>query len=233
MLDVDGGVNVDARAQQLLHILVALDMAAALGVGVGQLIQQEQLGMPRQCRVQIKFPPRSTSMWDRFDRQLFQPIQQSHGLRLGVGLDIARHHIHAGRLGPAGGFQHGVSLADAGGIAKEYFQVSGRRLLRLPDAVRQTEVRTALLQHGNPSSLRRECGHMDDYSTTLLFMECAGMILRNGEVRLPGLVCHLPGVPGLPGPVPTGRNAAIIQEPSQAVHDKDADGSNVKGPAGQ
>ena len=35
MLDVDGGENIDARAQQLLHALIAHDVAGGLQHGVG------------------------------------------------------------------------------------------------------------------------------------------------------------------------------------------------------
>ena len=46
MLYIDGGIDVDARPQQLLHILIAFHMAAALGVGMGQFVHQDQLGFP-------------------------------------------------------------------------------------------------------------------------------------------------------------------------------------------
>ena len=54
VLDVDGGVDVDAGVQQLLDVLVALGMPAAGDVGVGELVDQDQARPPlaarRRCR---------------------------------------------------------------------------------------------------------------------------------------------------------------------------------------
>ena len=41
ILDIDRGIHVDAGAKQLPNILVALGMAAACGIGVGQLVHQD------------------------------------------------------------------------------------------------------------------------------------------------------------------------------------------------
>ena len=46
VLDVDRGVDVDAGIQQLLHILVALGVAAARQIGVGELVDQDQARTP-------------------------------------------------------------------------------------------------------------------------------------------------------------------------------------------
>ncbi len=43
VLDVDGGVDVDAVRQQLLDVEIALGMAAAGDVGVGELVNQNDL----------------------------------------------------------------------------------------------------------------------------------------------------------------------------------------------
>ena len=53
MLDVDRGVDVDAGGQQLLHILPALLVARAGGVGVGQFVHQGDLRLAGQDRVEI------------------------------------------------------------------------------------------------------------------------------------------------------------------------------------
>ena len=53
VLDVDGGVDVDAVFQQLLDILVALGVAAAGNIGVRQLVDQDEPGRrlsARRCR---------------------------------------------------------------------------------------------------------------------------------------------------------------------------------------
>lgn len=56
MLNIDGGVHIDPGAQQLFNVLIALDMAAALCIGMGQLIYQDELGLAGQSGVQIEFP---------------------------------------------------------------------------------------------------------------------------------------------------------------------------------
>ena len=53
VLDIHGGEDVDARCQNLLDIEIALGVAAAFRVGVGQLIHQNQSGMPLQNSVQV------------------------------------------------------------------------------------------------------------------------------------------------------------------------------------
>ena len=129
-------------------------MAAALGVGVSQLVHQDQLRLSLQCGVQVKFPQLDAFIRNVPDGQLLQPIQQSHGFRTGVGLDITRHHIHASGLGPLGGLQHGVGLANARGITEEYLQPAASRLLRLLDAPQQTvRIRPSIILHDSCSSL--------------------------------------------------------------------------------
>ena len=43
VLDIDRGVDVDAAAQQLLDVEIALGMAAAGRIGVGELVDQHDL----------------------------------------------------------------------------------------------------------------------------------------------------------------------------------------------
>ena len=64
MLYIDGGIDVNACTQQLLHVLIAFYMAAALGVGMGKLVHQDQLGMALQRRVQIEFTQLHSFVWN-------------------------------------------------------------------------------------------------------------------------------------------------------------------------
>ena len=52
---IDGCINTDPCAQQFLHILIPLEMAAALRICVGKLIHKNQLRMAAEGGVQIKF----------------------------------------------------------------------------------------------------------------------------------------------------------------------------------
>ena len=53
VLDVHRRVDVDAGGEQLLDVLVALRMAAAGRVGVGELVDQRELRPARQDRVEV------------------------------------------------------------------------------------------------------------------------------------------------------------------------------------
>ena len=74
VLDIDGGVHVDAGPQKLLHILVPLYMAAALGVGVGKLIHQNQPGMSLERPIQVEFPQGDPLVREFPEGQLLQPL---------------------------------------------------------------------------------------------------------------------------------------------------------------
>ena len=55
MLDVQRRIDVDAGAEQLLDIHVALRMPAAGGIGVGQLVDQNELRTALEDRVEVHF----------------------------------------------------------------------------------------------------------------------------------------------------------------------------------
>ena len=150
MLNIDGGIDADAGVQQLLHILIPFGVAAALGVGMGQFIHQNQLGVPGQSSVQIKFPQEDALRGNRFWRELFQSLQQGHGFRAGVGLDTPGHHIHPRGFGTTGGLQHGVGFAHPGGIPEKYFQFPrGPGFPALNVFQRSFRVRPRQLQHNS------------------------------------------------------------------------------------
>ena len=159
MLDVHRGVHIDPRPQQLLDVLIPLGVAAAGGVGVGQLIHQQQLGVAGQGTVQVKLLQGDALVRHGFGGQDLQPLQQRHGLRPGVGLNIAGHHVNPRLLGTVGGLQHGVGLPHAGGIAKKDFQSSPRGAVRILDAAQQLlRIRPSVFfLHRTPSFLSPGC----------------------------------------------------------------------------
>ena len=55
MLDVERGPDVDAGRDQLLHVLPALGMAAVGRVGVGEFVDDDQLRLALQGRVDVEF----------------------------------------------------------------------------------------------------------------------------------------------------------------------------------
>ena len=216
MLDIDGGADVDARPQQLLHVLVTLDMAAALHVGVSQLVHQNELRMPRQRRVQVKFPQFHAVIWDDFDGELFQSLQQCLRFRPGVGLDISGHHVHTGGLSPVGGLQHCVGLAHARGIAEENLQPAAWLHVCLLDIPKQQiGIRTAIILHRMRSSL------LWSPSYYLGIGIVATLLIKYG-VRAKELFFFAHSQTFLLF-VPIRRDAASIQKAAKAVYHKISD----------
>jgi hypothetical protein len=130
VLDVHGGEDVDAGLQQLLDVLPALGVAAARVVGVGQLVHQAELGRALQQPVGVHLGERpALDPGDAAGRDL-----QAGGAVLGgpppVRLQVADHHVHAGRLEVTCLAEHGVGLADAGGRAEEHLEPSPRAVPR-------------------------------------------------------------------------------------------------------
>ena len=124
VLDVERGVDVDAGVEQLLDVLPALGVSQPGGVGVGQLIDEEQLG----CRARAASRSNSRSLTPRYSTssggQHLQPLEQRLGLRPAVRLDVADDHVHAGRRLLLGGLEHGVGLAHAGHVAEEDLELA-------------------------------------------------------------------------------------------------------------
>ena len=131
VLDVDRGVDVDAVGEQLFHVEVALGMAAARRVGMGELVDQHEMRPPGDDRVEIHFFEGAAAVVDPPARDDFEPGEQRLGLRAAVGLDHADHHVAAVLALGARLFQHLVGLAHARRRADEDFQLAGGVLLAL------------------------------------------------------------------------------------------------------
>jgi hypothetical protein len=55
MLDVERRPDIDAGGEQLLDVLPALGMTAVRSVGVSELVDDDELGLARQRRIEIEF----------------------------------------------------------------------------------------------------------------------------------------------------------------------------------
>ena len=95
MLDVDGGVDVDAGVEQLLDVLVAAFVASAGRVGVRQFVDQRDLRLARQQPVQVELGELQSLVFLRAPRHDLEPFEQ--GLRLGAAVRFhqADDHVHA------------------------------------------------------------------------------------------------------------------------------------------
>ncbi len=124
VLDVDGGIDVDAVAHQLFDVEIALRMAAAFGVGVGELVDQNDLRVPRNDRVEVHLLERLALVFDAAPGNDFEALQQRLGLLAAVGLDHADDDVVAVLQPRVGLLQHFVGLADAGRGADENPQLA-------------------------------------------------------------------------------------------------------------
>ena len=119
------GIDVDAVGQQFLDVEIALGMAAARRVGVGEFVDQRDLRPARDQRVEIHLLERLVLVVEPLARQHFEALQQRFGLRPAMGLDHADDDIGAGLLPGVRALQHLVGLADAGGGADKDLQPAG------------------------------------------------------------------------------------------------------------
>ena len=137
MLDVERRPDADARVEQLLHVLPALRMPAVRSVGVGELVDDDQLGLARQRRVQIKFLEGAAVVFDPASRQNFEPFDERARFGAAMRLDEPDDDIDALTLEAPRVLQHGVGLADAGRGAEKNLQPASF----LPMERRQKRVR--------------------------------------------------------------------------------------------
>ena len=125
VLDVDGGVDVDAAREQLLCVEIALGMAATGGIGVREFVDQRNLRPTRDDRIEVHLLEDLIPVFQSLARNDFEPPQQPFRFRTPVGLDHANDHIGAGFGLGVRAQQHLVSLADAGGGADENLEPAG------------------------------------------------------------------------------------------------------------
>ena len=114
VLDVDGGDDVDAGVEQLLDVLPALLVARAGDVGVGQLVDEDDLRAAGQDGVEVhlleaRCPGSSTVRRGTTSRS----PSWAAVLRPAVGLDVADHDVGAALGPPPALVEHGEGLAHA------------------------------------------------------------------------------------------------------------------------
>ena len=88
MLDVERRPDTDARVEQLLDVLPALRMPAVRSVGVGELVDDDQLGLALERRVEVEFLERASVVFDLAPRQDFEPLDER--ARLGAAMQSRR-----------------------------------------------------------------------------------------------------------------------------------------------
>ena len=122
MLDVERRPHVDAGREKLLDILPALGMTAVRRIAVGELVDDDELGLARQRPVEIEFLDGAAAILDLAPRQDFEPFDERAGLRAAMRFDEADDDVDAFFLQAPRVLQHRVGLADAGRGAEEHLQ---------------------------------------------------------------------------------------------------------------
>ena len=124
VLDVERRVDVDASVEQLEHVLPALGVAALGSVGVRQLVDEQEGGMPRQGGIEIELLEGGASVLDAAAREDLEAFEQRFGLGAAVRLDHAGDNVEAGRALSPRPLEHRVRFAHAGGGAEEDLQLA-------------------------------------------------------------------------------------------------------------
>ncbi len=159
MLDVQGAVDADARVEQLLDVLPALGVARAGGVGVGQLVHQEEAGAARQGGVEVELLQRDAAVLERPLGQRGKTLEERRGLGTAVRLEDADHDVHPLPRTGARRLQHRVRLPHAGRGAEVDPQAPARRTTLLLTHLREESLGVGpAVVHGGYSKAGRQAG---------------------------------------------------------------------------
>jgi hypothetical protein len=145
VLDVHGGIDVDAMAEDFLDVEITLGMAAARRVGVSEFVDQHDLGAQRDDGIEVHFLDGLAAIGHRFAGDDRQPLEQRLGLLASMGFHHADDHIGAVLAFGAGVLEHFIGLADARSGADEYAQLAEPGVLA-PRRLQQGVRRRALLE---------------------------------------------------------------------------------------
>ncbi len=129
VLNVDGRVDVDAVAQELLDVEIALGVAAAGRIGVGEFVDQHYLRPSGDDAVEVHLLEPLALVLDAPARDDFEAFQKSFRLSAAMGLYDADDDVVAVLCPGAGLLQHFVGLADAWRRAHEDPELADAPLL--------------------------------------------------------------------------------------------------------
>ena len=123
VLDVERRVNVEPRVEQPIDILPALGVRGAGSIGVGRFIDDNQLRLGCQRRLQIEFQQLGAAIIDFAACQHVQAEHKRLGFRASMGLDVAHQHVDPFLGHFAGRLEHRIRLADTGAAPKKIFSL--------------------------------------------------------------------------------------------------------------
>ena len=113
VLDVDGRVDVDAAAQELFNVEIALWVTAAGRIGVGEFIDKHDLRTAGDDAVKVHLFKPLAFVFDTPARDDFEAFQKGFRFLAAMGLYNADDDVIAVLFSGAGLLQHFVGLADA------------------------------------------------------------------------------------------------------------------------
>ena len=105
-------------------------MPAAFGIGVSELVDQDQSRPPLQDGVEVHLPDGAAAIVDGAARQDLESLELRLGLDAAMRLDDADHDVATLAQAAMGCRQHLPGLADAGRGAEEDLVLAARLLLR-------------------------------------------------------------------------------------------------------
>ncbi len=124
MLHVQRAPHIDACFQQFLHILPAFGVAQAGGVGVGQLVHQQQLRVAGQGGVEVELLQRLAAIRHGVPWQNLKFADFLQGAGAAMGFDQPGHYVQPALALGMGGVQHLPGFADTRRRAKKDFQMA-------------------------------------------------------------------------------------------------------------
>ena len=150
VLHIHRRININTRIEQFDHILVAFGVSGAGDVGVGQFVNQRQLRVPREQRVQIHFLQRNSSVVHFAPGNNGQAIEKGFRLLAAMRFHVTHDDVNAFALGALPCAQHCICFADAGGHAKKHLELAAFlfRLTLLDGGQQGIGIWTHVLSHG-------------------------------------------------------------------------------------
>ena len=118
VLDVEGRDDVDPGGQDVLDILVPFRVPASGDVGVGQLVDERDLGLAGQNGVHVHLFHGDAVILLAAPGNDFQPAGEFGDLRPAVRLEQSDDDVDPPALQPVAFLEHLVGLADPGAVAE-------------------------------------------------------------------------------------------------------------------
>jgi len=128
VLDVDGAEDIDVGVEEKEHVFVALGVAAADDVAVGEFVDEDDLGLALEDGIDVHLVEEGALVIDLAGGDDFELVGEFGGAFAAVGFDDTDDDVFTA-LAAANAFrQHAESLADAGSVAEKDLEATARLL---------------------------------------------------------------------------------------------------------